>query len=625
MSRRQSSRRALRLLPAIVAAALGAGATTANAVQFQGVYVFGDSLSDAGYFRPFIASILGQSTANSLGRFTTNPGPVWAEIIAQTYGGNPNPSNAGGQNYAQGGARVSASSTSTPPGFGQRPVTTQIGEHLSANGGSANPNGLYAIWAGGNDLLQAGAAGVAAANDVAIQSARLRAAGARYIMVFGLPNLGLTPAAIAGGAAAVSLQTQASVGYNITLWNAVAGSGQRVIPVDVFSMLNEVAANPSAYGFTNTTGMACGPFPVVAPQGGNSQFCNASNLVNASAATTYLFADGIHPTTGAHRIVADLVKSLIDGPNSYSTMAEVPLVSRGAHIRTLDSGLAQGASAAVGKVSVFAAYDGGKFDISTNPLSPQTNTKNRAATVGVTMRVSEAVTVGVAVGDNNNESRMAAGQYDIDETTFSVFGSAKSGGLYANASFSVSDLKFNNIRRNVTLGSVGRVNTASTNGNNTSGSVVVGYDWSLGAVTVGPFAGYTNQKVTVSGFTENANATTILSTDLRIGEQTRKSNVLSAGVRASVKLGSFTPFVRVSYDADQGNDERSVSASPSSIAQNISYDLPAYRGDDKWITGVIGIRGNITPNIGLGLVYSAVSSKSNVKQDGVTANLSFTF
>ena len=624
MSRRSFAKR---VLPAVIAAAMVTGASTANAVQFQGVYVFGDSLSDSGYFRPFLLSIgVPAGTAATLGRFTTNPGPVWSEIIAQYYGGNPNPSNvAGGGIFAQGGARVAAASTSTPPGGAQRPVTTQITEHLSATGGSANPNGLYAIWAGGNDLLQAGAAGVASANDVAAQSARLRAAGARYIAVFGLPNLGLTPGAQAGGAAGVALQTQASAGFNITLFNALAATNQRVIPVDVFSMLNEVAANASAFGFSNITGTACGPFPPFSA-GGNSQFCTGATLVPGATPNNYLFADGIHPTSGAHVIVADLFKSLIDGPNAYSVMAEVPLSSRAAHVRTLDSGLMQGASAELGKVTAFAAYDGGKFDLSTSNLNPQTNTKNRAATVGVTMRVSEGVTVGVAVGKNNNEARMGAvGRFDVDENTLSAFASAKSGGMYANASFSVADLKFNNVQRYVKLGNVMRTNNASTTGTNTSGNIMVGYDFSVGGAQVGPFLGWTSQQVTVGGFQENATAATALSTDLKLDGQSRNSRVLSAGLRGSIKVGSFTPYARLSFDRDEGNKERFVTASPVTVAQNIKYDIPAYRGDNSWVTGVIGVRGNITPQIGLGLAYTAVSSKEGVKQDGVTANVSFAF
>ena len=51
MSRRSFAKR---MLPAVIAAAMVTGASTASAVQFQGVYVFGDSLSDSGYYRPFL-------------------------------------------------------------------------------------------------------------------------------------------------------------------------------------------------------------------------------------------------------------------------------------------------------------------------------------------------------------------------------------------------------------------------------------------------------------------------------------------------------------------------------------------------------------------------------------------
>ena len=619
---------AKRVLPAVVASALAFGAS-ASAVQFQGVYIFGDSLSDSGIFRPqLLAFGIPAASVAVMGRFTTNPGPVWSEIIAQYYGGNRNPSNvAGGGIFAQSGARVAVDSSSILPGARQRPVTVQITEFLAANSGAANPNGLYAIWAGANDLLQAGAAGVASANDVAAQSARLRAAGARHIMVFNLPNVGLTPRAQAGGAAAVAQFTAASAGFNITLFNALAATGQRVIPVDTFSLLNEIAANASAFGFTNITGMACGPFPPFAPTADSSAlFCTPANMIAGATPNNYLFADGIHPSTGAHAIIADFAKSLIDGPNAYSTMAEVPLSSRAAHVRTLESGLQQGADAELGKISAFAAYDGGKSDLSASNLNPQTNTKNRAATVGVTMRVAKNVTLGAAIGKNNNESRMGAvGQYDLDETALSLFASAKMGKWYANATFSNADLKFNKIQRFVRLGNVTRTSNAATNGSNVSGSIMAGYDFSVGGVTVGPFVGMTSQTVSVSRFRENAGAAVALSTDLILEDQNRTSRVTSVGVRASAKIGNFTPFVRIAMDSDDNSNVRMVTASSASITQNIKYDIPGYRGDSKWVTSVIGIRGKLTEQIGLGVAYSSVSSKEGVKQDGVTASVNFTF
>ena len=116
-----------------------------------------------------------------------------------------------------------------------------------------------------------------------------------------------------------------------------------------------------------------------------------------------------------------------------------------------------------------------------------------------------------------------------------------------------------------------------------------------------------------------------MSTDLKLDGQTRNSRVVSAGLRGSFKVGNFTPYARISFDRDEGNKERFVTASPVSVAQNIKYDIPAYRGDNSWVTGVIGVRGNITQQIGLGLAYTAVSSKEGVKQNGVTANLNFAF
>ncbi|HEY4998243.1 MAG TPA: hypothetical protein VII36_03830, partial [Usitatibacter sp.] len=89
-----------RVLPALLLSLFaGAMAPSASAqlAHFSGVYVFGDSLSDAGYYRPFLASLgLPASVVSQLGRFTTNPGPVWSELVSDYYGVAPGPSNANG-------------------------------------------------------------------------------------------------------------------------------------------------------------------------------------------------------------------------------------------------------------------------------------------------------------------------------------------------------------------------------------------------------------------------------------------------------------------------------------------------------------------------------------------------
>jgi outer membrane lipase/esterase len=304
---------------------------------------------------------------------------VWSELVSQRYGVTPNPSNVGtGNIFAQGGMRVSQPSPPSlvGPGGTQRPVSTQITEYLTRTGGGADPNALYGVWVGANDLfVLAGTPGLTAADQAAFisstataeiqQIARLRAAGARYIMVFNIPDLGSTPQSLAGGAAAIAAGTAASVGYNTALFAGLQGAGLNVIPVDTFSLLADVRANASAFGFTNITSVAC------LPVGSSSLTCSPANFAAQGAATSYLFADGVHPTTGAHRIVADFAISLIEGPQQYSLLAEAPLRSRESHIRTLDTGLLTGAKGSVGKWMAFAAADGSKFDLDATGINPQ--------------------------------------------------------------------------------------------------------------------------------------------------------------------------------------------------------------------------------------------------------------
>ncbi len=108
--------------------------------NFSNVVVFGDSLSDSG----------------NVGRFTTNPDPVWSEIVAETFGASGMNSLAGGPNYAFAGACVNPATPcdtdELPPPMRPPRVTQQIDEYLSSRGDRADPNALYTIWGGVNDV-----------------------------------------------------------------------------------------------------------------------------------------------------------------------------------------------------------------------------------------------------------------------------------------------------------------------------------------------------------------------------------------------------------------------------------------------------------------------------------------
>ena len=631
-----------RILPALVLSLAAAfGSAEAQSAQFSNVYVFGDSLSDAGYFRGFLRGLgLPQSVVDAMGRFTTNPGPVWSELVAQYYGVTPRPSNvSGGTIFAQGGARITATpGVSTPTGQAERPISTQITEYLSAAGGAADPNALYAVWGGANDVffnlgafqagaitqaqLQTNVLGAAAAEIQ--QIARLRAAGARYIMVFALPDIGATPAFAAAGPATAGAVSALSAGYNTTLFTGLASAGIRVIPVDAFALFAEVRANPGAFGITNISGIACGAFPPITTAANvTSLFCNPSNTV-AGGADSYAFADGVHPTSAAHRIVSQLALSMIEGPSQYGLLAEGALRSRQSHIRAIGDGVTTARHGEVGRWAVFASADSAEFDIDTGMGSVGLDSKSRTGTFGATVRASDAVTVGLAYGQSRNHGTFGlnAGGYTANEKVWSIFGSMKWGGFHGSAILSLADLEFNDIHRNVQLGTGLRRAEANAEGSNSSAQLQLGYDFPIGRVTVGPLVSVTTQNVDVNGFDEAGAGVA----NLRIHTQKRKSEVWSGGVRASMNAGRWTPWVKVTADKERRDDERLVTATALSMAAiGQSYDVPTYSADTTFWTAAVGVNGWITDRVGLSVTGYTVRGRQGIDESGLNAMVSVRF
>src|ERR1700692_1185008 len=159
---------------------------------------FGDSLSDVGTYAPVAPADFGG------GRFTTNPGQIWTQNVAQYYGDTLTAAQTGGfgvplapasgLGYAQGGARVTLqpgighATPGTPNAdFSQAttiPVNDQVTSYISAHG-SFNANQLVLVNGGANDIFynlavaQATAAGIQAQLAAGtITPAQAQAAGA---------------------------------------------------------------------------------------------------------------------------------------------------------------------------------------------------------------------------------------------------------------------------------------------------------------------------------------------------------------------------------------------------------------------------------------------------------------
>lgn len=304
-----------------------------NIAKVQRMVVFGDSLSDIGTYTPVAQAVGG-------GKFTTNPGPVWAETVAAQLGVTLTPAvmgyatsvqncpKPGCFDYAQGGSRVT-----DPNGIGHNggagaltyPVKQQLANFYCASNNAFNGNSdVVFVLAGNNDIFFWSAAvatsGSGVTPDIAtaqVQQAAtdlvgyvndMIAKGATQVYVFNLPDSSLTPQGVASGTTGQAL-LHALVGtFNTMLQSGLAGTSAHII--DFNAQLTAVIQNGASFGFSNTSATACDATKInalVPSVGGSSLFCSANTLVASGADQSYLFADGVHPTTAGHRLIASNV------------------------------------------------------------------------------------------------------------------------------------------------------------------------------------------------------------------------------------------------------------------------------------------------------------------------------
>jgi phospholipase/lecithinase/hemolysin len=294
----------------------------AGGVHLQ-IVSFGDSLSDVGTYEPIANAVGG-------GRFTTNPGQVWTQDVAQYYGDTLSPaytidvthklSAQSGLGYAEGGATVATPANQSDfltdvIGDIEMPVNQQISSYLSAHQ-SFNANQLVLVWAGANDVLRAGQLPAAAqpvetaATALAQLVGQIVQNGGAHVVVVNLPNVGLSPSGIASSDSGAN-PTQLSQLFNGTLNAALQSDGLqgKVIQIDAYTWLNQIIANFQANGFTvSNTGVACDPKKTPHQ---TALLCSPATYVAPNADQTYMFADDLHPTTRLHTLFAQYVEHQI--------------------------------------------------------------------------------------------------------------------------------------------------------------------------------------------------------------------------------------------------------------------------------------------------------------------------
>jgi outer membrane lipase/esterase len=582
--------------------------TQAYAQDFTGVISFGDSLSDAGN----VARLNGLPAGNS---FTTNPDPVAAQIIAAFYGFNqtnisPLIPGSNGTNYAYGGACSQANSATftcalSPASFS---VTNQVTGHLAANGGRANSNALYTIWAGANDIFTA-AGNPATAATVTTNGAintvglvrTLQNAGANYILVFNLPDIGLTPQ-FRGTASSASI-TQLSNVYNGVLNSGLATARDGIVPINVYGIFNDIIANPGLYGFTNVTGIACGPgAPGVVssvacgPVGSGLPFTYAPGTNE-----TFAFADGVHPSGASHRILANVVYATLEAPQLLSTVPENSLQTYEDHSSVLNAVIWHGRKAerADNDLQGYAQITTGQFETDTGASAPNLDGDHNTVTIGGDYRFNEKYSGGVAISLGSVNSGSVVGGNDAQNNLITVYGVRNFGeGGYVNAALSGGS-GTNRVQRYNYMGPNRRIDQGDAGSNHYGVELGAGYVMGEGGgFQHGPFARVTWQRVEVEAYDENSS-----STAMRFYDFERESLLLSVGygLAGQFEWGSKTvsPYLRVSYTNEQEDEATAVRA--GSVNLNGTFTRAGFTPSEDYFNANLGIVVGLTEKVDLSL------------------------
>lgn len=284
-----------------------------------------------------------------IGNVGTTANPANAAVAQLGFAGNAAGAAVAANPVLLSAAAADYTVTNTFLGAASLPVKQQIDQHLAstyASAGKFSTTDLVIVLAGANDIFtQAGLAGAGAitgtaagtavgtaATELVAQVARIKAAGAKHVLVVGLPDMGVNPYASANGAATAGALTS----FSQSVFNPILKAGVAAVPgvayLDSVPLFSKVLASPSTYGFTKVVdstsaatalaSAACGPNVIAQAAAGDSAtspsslFCSVANTGLSIVGTlralladeTYVFADGVHPTKQMHKVLGQYVQ-----------------------------------------------------------------------------------------------------------------------------------------------------------------------------------------------------------------------------------------------------------------------------------------------------------------------------
>lgn len=638
---------ALRTPLAACLLSLFCAAPAAVAAPYSTLFVFGDSLLDAGQFPD-----AGGPNGATL-RFTNRTGPTYqpgsgeltgltsSSLLGQSLGVSPadlaastSPVNAAlgqadGNNWAVGGYRtdqildsITSQSQVTLPDS-DIVLRSRLG-YLPGNGLRADPNALYYLSGGGNDFLQgrvlsAGDARLAAGR-LADSAQALQQAGARYIVVWLLPDIGNTPAF--NGSPLQSSVSGLSAAFNTQLVERLAQIDAEIIPLNIPLLINEALSDPARFGFATNTNLTGTCFS------GDSCLANPVYGINGATPNPDLlfFNDRVHPTTAAQRLLADYAYSILAAPWELTLLPEMAHTTLRAQQDELRSQwLADlGAWQAVGQWRSILNAGGQHVDIDAQSSGAKADGRGYNLTVGGSYRLAEHWRTGLVAGAYRQS--LDAGQQDshyrLNSYIASAFVQYQASHVWGDLTASAGQLDYDRAERQFALGASKGQEKGDTDGHLWAFSARVGYDladsnrpWHLS-----PFISADYARVTVDGYRERGQASTALGFD----DQERTSRRLGAGILGKWQIAPATQvFGEFAHEREFETDSQQLRLSLDSLS-SIDFDLQGYAPQRSLNRASLGLGQQLTRDLSLRAGYNWRKNDA-LTQQGVSVGVSLDF
>ncbi|MGE8178504.1 esterase EstP [Pseudomonas fluorescens] len=603
--------------------------------------VFGDSLNDAGQFAD------PGGPAGSTLRFTNRVGPTYmdgsgevkaansTQLLGGKLGFSPDQTAAStsavraseglpdGNNWATGGFRtdqiLDSITTSSDTGERSRPG------YLPSNGFRADPNALYYLSGGGNDFLQGRVTNLdqasAAADRLVTSVQTLQQAGARYIMVWLLPDIGLTPAI--NGSPFQAFTSQLSAQFNTELVSQLQHVDAEVIPLNIPVLLKETFANPAQFGLATDQNLTATCFS------GDGCTENAKYGINSATPdpTKLIYNDSVHPTEAGQRLIADYAYSILAAPWELTLLPEMAHATLRAHQDELRNQWQSDWEnwQNVGQWRAIVAGGGQhlNFDDQRSAASADGNGYN--LNIGGSYRLDEAWRIGVAAGFYRQ--KLEAGndnsQYKLNTYMGTAFAQYQQNRWWADAAMTAGHLDYDSLKRKFDLGVNERGEKGSTNGTVLAVTARLGYDIAQQASSpwhLSPFISADYAKVQVDGYSENGND----STALTFGDQKRTSKRLGVGLQGKYQITPQTQvFGEFAHEREYKDDTQDLTMNLNSLPDN-HFTLQGYTPQTNLNRLNLGVSQKLTPDLALRASYN-IRKDDDFTQQGINVGVSLDF